>query len=66
MEEYVRRRQNKVAHCIAKRSLLDLCEGLERDTGVRVGVRWWEHEGIDLAGAREVAETVAEEEWGDE
>ena len=41
MEEYVRRRQNTVAQCIATRSLLDLCEGLERDTGVLVWMRWW-------------------------
>ena len=33
MEEYVRRRQNTIAQYIATRSLLDLCEGLEKDTG---------------------------------
>ena len=48
MEEYVRRRQNMVAKYIATRSLLDLCEGLERAPGVRVGMRWWEQVGIDL------------------
>ena len=41
MEEYVRRRQNTVAQYIATRSLLVLCEGLERDPGVQVGMRWW-------------------------
>ena len=39
IEEYVRRHQNTVAQYIAKRSLLDLCEGLERDPGARVGMQ---------------------------
>ena len=38
MEEYVRRRQNTVAQYIATQSLLDLCEGSERDPGARVGM----------------------------
>ena len=33
MEEYIRRCQNTVAQYIATRSLLDLCEGSERDPG---------------------------------
>ena len=41
MEEYVRRRQNTVAQYIATRSLLDLCEVLERDHGALVGMWWW-------------------------
>ena len=52
MEEYVRRHQNTVAQYITTRSLLDLCEGSERDPGARIGMRWWEQEGIDPAGAR--------------
>ena len=52
MEAYARQRQNMVAHYIATQSLLDLCEGLERDPGAQVGMQWWEQEGIDLAGAR--------------
>ena len=63
MEEYVRRRQNMVEQYIATRSLLDLCEGSERAPGAGVGMRWWEQEGIDLAGARE-AEVAVEEEEG--
>ena len=39
MEEYVRWRQNTVAHYIATRSLLDLCEGLERAPRAQVGMR---------------------------
>ena len=66
MEEYVRRRQNTVAQYIATRSLLDLCEGSERDPGAWVGMRWWEQAGIDLAGAQEAAAAVAEEEGGEE
>ena len=46
--------------------MLDLCEGSERDHRARVGMRWWEQEGIDLSGAREAAVAVAEEEGGDE
>ena len=59
MEEYNRQRQNKVAQYIATRSMLDLCEGSERDRGERVGMRWWEQAGIYLAGAREAAAATA-------
>ena len=62
MEEYVRRRQNTVVQYISTRALLELCEGLERDPGARFGIRWWEQEVIDLAGAREESAAVAEEE----
>ena len=48
------------------RSLLYLCEGSERDHGARVGVRWWEEEGIDLVGTQEAAAAVEEEEGGEE
>ena len=41
------------------RSLLDLCEGLERAPGARVMMRWWEEEVIYLEGGREVAVAVA-------
>ena len=64
MEEYIRRRQNTVAQYIATRSLLDLCEGLERAPGARVGMRWWEQAGLDLAGAREAAATATEGDEG--
>ena len=39
MEEYVRRRHNTVVQYIATRSLLDLCDGLERDPGERVEIQ---------------------------
>ena len=41
MEEYIRRLQNMVAQYIDTRSLLDLCEGLDRAPGARVGMPWW-------------------------
>ena len=50
MEEYIRRRQKTVARYVANRSLLDLCEGLERAPGAQVGMRWWEQVIIDMAG----------------
>ena len=41
-----------VAQYIAMQSLLDLCEGLERALGYRVGMQWWEQAGIYQEGAR--------------
>ena len=64
MEEYVRRFHNTVTQYIDTRSLLDLCEGLERAPGARVGMRWWEQEGLDLAGVRE--QSVAAEDGEEE
>ena len=39
MEEYVRRRHKAVAQYIAVLSLSDLCEGMDRTPGARVGMR---------------------------
>ena len=61
MEDYIRRRQNTVAQYITTRSVLDLCEGSERDPGARVGMRWREEVGI-LEGAQEA--TAAKVEGG--
>ena len=66
MEEYIRRCQNTVAQYIATQSLLDLCEGSERATGVQVGMFWCEQERLDLAGAREVEAAVVEGNEGKE
>ena len=57
--------QNMVAQYIDTRSLLDLCEGSDRDPGAQFGMRWWKQEVIDIAGAREAAAAVAEEEGGE-
>ena len=64
MEEYVRRLHNTVAHYIATQSLLDLCEGSERDPGAQVRIWWWEQDLIGLEGARESSSAVAQEEGG--
>ena len=56
VEEHIRRLQKMVAQYIATRSLLELCEGLERAPWAQVGLRWCEHVVIDLAGAREAGE----------
>ena len=55
VEEYIRRRQNTVAHYIATRSLLYLCEGLERAPRTQVGMQWIEQVGIDLTVLLEAA-----------
>ena len=39
-------------------SLLELCAGSEREPGERVGVRWREKAGINLAGERESATAI--------
>ena len=57
MEEYIWRRQNTVAQFIYTQSIPELCEETERSPGVWVGMRWWDKEGLDVAGAKE---TVAE------
>ena len=46
---------------------MDLCKAVERERGARVGMRWWEHTGLDLAEARETAaEAEAYEDGLDE
>ena len=51
-----------VAQYIAMRTLLDLCERLERELGARVRMRFWDQEGINLLVARELVAAAAEEE----
>ena len=34
---------------------MDLCEAEERNRGIRVGMRWWEQVGLDLAGSSDTA-----------
>ena len=58
MEEYIRRHHNTVTQYIVTQSLLDLREVSERARGERVGMRWREQAGINIAGEREA--TVAE------
>ena len=61
VETYITRRQNTVAQYIATQPILELCEEAERRPGARVSKRWWEQEGINLAGARVVTAAETEE-----
>ena len=61
METYTRRRQNTDVQYIAMRPIPDLCEAAERKRGARVGMRWREQAGLDLAGARETAAEADED-----
>ena len=46
------RRQNTVAQYIARRPLLDLCEGARAREGAKVPQRWWEQAGINWEKAK--------------
>ena len=59
------RRQNTVAQYIAMQPILDLCERLVRRPRAWFSRRWWEQEGLDLAGVRERAEEVEDGEAED-
>ena len=59
MEEYIRRHQNTVEQYIAMQSLLDLCEGLEREPGEWAGIWWYKQAVINLTGSREAAAVAA-------
>ena len=39
---------------------MDFYEDTERTPGSRVGMRWWDQAGLDLAGEREMAATEAD------
>ena len=45
-------RQNTVAQYIAKRPLLDLCEGARAREGAKVPLRWWDQAGINWETAK--------------
>ena len=53
--DYALKRHNMVAEYIATHPILDLCEEAVQRPGAWVSRRWWEQEGIDLAGARVAA-----------
>ena len=55
-------RHNMVEHFIKSRHILDLCLEADWQLGARVVKRWWELEGIDLAGFWEEAVTGKPEE----
>ena len=66
MEEYIWQCHNMVAQYISTVSLLDLYEGSERAPGARVGMRWRDQAGINLAGTRELEAAAAEKGGGEE
>ena len=57
---YVLNRKNTVAQYIATQPILNLWEKTLRRTGAWVVMIWWHQEGLDLAGAREVAAAASE------
>ena len=65
-EEYIQQKQNTVAQYISPRSPLDLCDGLERALGERVGMRWWDQARINMAKSREAAAAETEKDGGEE
>ena len=47
---YIARRQNMVAQYISTRNIIDLCLEAERNPGMRLSRRWWEHPALDIMG----------------
>ena len=54
-EAYVPKKQNTVAQYIVTQPILYLFKETVRISGVWVMKRWWDQEGMELAGAREAA-----------
>ena len=52
MELYIWKRQKTVTHYITTRSLLELCEAMERTLGARAGIWWGDQVGINLEGSK--------------
>ena len=55
-----------VTQYIATRPILELCKKTVRRLGVWFYRRWWDQEGLDLAGARAVLEEAVDVEDGRE
>ena len=62
MGDFFLKRPNTVAQYIVTRPILDLCEETVWWPGAFFVMIWWEQEGVDLAGARTVAEAAVDEE----
>ena len=62
--KYIMRRQNTVAHYIATRPIMELCERSARRPGERVSRLWWEQAGLSLDGLKKRAAAVAAESDG--
>ena len=63
IEDYTTRRHNTVPKYIATRLIMDLCKWSFWRPGVWVSRRWWEKEGLELEGTKEIS---AEELEGEE
>ena len=61
MGDYSPKIQNKVTRYITMKPILDLYKETVCILRVWVSKRWWEQEGLDLEGAREVAAVAASE-----
>ena len=59
---YVMKRQNIVAHYIATQPILNLCERSDWRPGAWVSWLWWEQDGLDLEGAKEISEAESDRE----
>ena len=49
---YIASRQNTVAQYIMTRPIMDLCMASERNPGMRLSRRWWEHPALDILGIK--------------
>ena len=65
MGAYVLKRQNTVAQYIATRPIMNLYEETVHKSGAWVDRRWWEQEGLDLAGTKAAAAATAEDREGE-
>ena len=59
---YLMRRQNRVAQYIATQPILDLCERSIWRPVAWVSMWWWEQEGLNLEGAKEIAAAESDRE----
>ena len=66
MRAYVLKRQNTVAHHIATRPILDLCQETVWRSGAWVSRIWWEKEVLYLAGTRAAVAEEADVKGGSE
>ena len=64
MGSYFLKRQDTVVQYIAARTILDLCEKTLQRPGYWIARIWWDQEGLDLAGAREMVAAAADREEG--
>ena len=62
VETYVLRRQNTIVQYIVIRLILELCLAVDRQPGMQVMIRWWEHTGLDLGQEEKEMEVEMEEE----